>query len=824
MAAALIVQLLPAPVLANSVLEVGGTRRSSAPPIARTVFPPSGERTYDPRASFRDPHAHSETPEQSTPPSLDARTTAGTVGADVFDVTTHALATRVRAASAAITFTWAADTTPGTAIIVEQPNVRTNSTTATFTIGGTEVAQYQFALDFGTVQGPFGIGEPIMLTDLTEGEHMIAVSGIDAFGNIQSTPTTYTWTVDVTPDVPMLSGVPTSPTSSTTATIMVAGTDLVAYRSAFDSDVFGMETPINTPIALTDLTDGTHILRVIAKDSAGNWQAESDAAAAAWTVDTVAPALAEITPVATPTNDLTPALTIQVEMDSSWELLRGESVLMRGIGTNAPDTVTLPELSDGTYALVLAAVDAAGNRTAIALTAFVIDTTSPDNVSLTGMPPDPTNQTYATLYVQAGPDAIAYRMALDADAFGPSTAITDPIILTNLADGRHSVRGIVQDRAGNWMPESLAITAAWTVDTIAPAATLSGGRTGTTPATTATLIIGGTDVVAYRAALDNADFGPEFPVAEPLVLTSLTDGIHTVIVIGRDAAGNWQTTDTAPTATWLVDQSIAAPPIATPAGGDFDAPQEVILRAPGAVIHYFFGTDTAPTCTNGSTLMESGTIRIDTTATITAVACYDNDVPSTIATFVYRIVRRGGGGGGGGGNAGPSYVFSTPTPPPAPASSAPAPTPVISIPVAPRVVIPSPSPQVLGVRTFANGILLRVAGRDIYLVDGRTLLHIPNLPILRLFAGRERLEVTNADVEGYTRSTWTPPIVTAAPAPRTITNGNLIRVDRRAVYFVEQQTLHRVLTPAMLRRFPRREFLEVGPEVFQLFPIGAPMG
>jgi len=74
--------------------------------------------------------------------------------------------------------------------------------------------------------------------------------------------------------------------------------------------------------------------------------------------------------------------------------------------------------------------------------------------------------------------------------------------------------------------------------------------------------VGGTDVVAYRYKLDEGGYSAELPVATPIVLTGLGDGPHTVSVLGRDSAGNWQVVPT--TASWTVDL-----PVSTPGGGGY---------------------------------------------------------------------------------------------------------------------------------------------------------------------------------------------------------------------------------------------------------------
>lgn len=97
--------------------------------------------------------------------------------------------------------------------------------------------------------------------------------------------------------------------------------------------------------------------------------------------------------------------------------------------------------------------------------------------------------------------------------------------------------------------------------TVLPVATIggvpSGGRTSLA---SATLTIGGAGVVSYQYRLDSGAFSAETAVATPIVLSGLPDGVHTVTVLGRDAAGNQQPLASPTTATWTVK---ATPPVLT---------------------------------------------------------------------------------------------------------------------------------------------------------------------------------------------------------------------------------------------------------------------
>ena len=103
-----------------------------------------------------------------------------------------------------------------------------------------------------------------------------------------------------------------------------------------------------------------------------------------------------------------------------------------------------------------------------------------------------------------------------------------------------------------------------------------GGPIGTTDQTSASFTIGGPGILSYKWRLNGGAWSPEevigtggpFPRTvgspcvrqEALVLTGLTPGVHTLEVLGRDMAGNWQDNDAART---VIGAAQAAPTVRT---------------------------------------------------------------------------------------------------------------------------------------------------------------------------------------------------------------------------------------------------------------------
>jgi hypothetical protein len=209
-----------------------------------------------------------------------------------------------------IDLTYINDTTGPTGTISNGNGTPTNDTTPTFNLTiadagiGITGAQMQFSCDnstwstwesYATPKTDFNIRTGAGCTDV-DGSKTIYVEYKDSLGNIGSSYNTGAFTLDTVSSNAALSGTPASITNSASASITVAGTDITTYKYKIDSGAYGAETPIATLISLSSLSDASHTLSVIGKDSAGNWQAEGSTTTYTWTVDTTVPAVTFIIP------------------------------------------------------------------------------------------------------------------------------------------------------------------------------------------------------------------------------------------------------------------------------------------------------------------------------------------------------------------------------------------------------------------------------------------------------------------------------------------------------------------------------------------------
>ncbi|MGZ4371073.1 MAG: choice-of-anchor D domain-containing protein, partial [Gaiellaceae bacterium] len=157
----------------------------------------------------------------------------------------------------------------------------------------------------------------------------------------------------------------------------------------------------------------------------------------------------------------------------------------------------------------------------------------------------------ATFSFSSTDGTATFECKLDGGAFA---ACTSPDTINALADGSHTFSVRARDPAGNI--DAAPPTRTWTVDTTAPATTLSGGpaQGSTVSAKSATFSFSSTDGTAtFECSFDGGSFAA---CTSPDTINALADGSHTFSVRARDPAGNIDATP--PTRTWTVDTTAPA--------------------------------------------------------------------------------------------------------------------------------------------------------------------------------------------------------------------------------------------------------------------------
>ncbi|MBZ0234606.1 MAG: Ig-like domain repeat protein [Deltaproteobacteria bacterium] len=430
------------------------------------------------------------------------------------------------------THAWTVDTTAPDTVIDSGPTGFVASAAAQLTFSSPNAgagAVFECALDGGAFAT---CASPRNLSGLSQGMHTFQVRVRDAVGNLDPTPAQRQWTVDTIAPTATVTAGPSGPTSDSTPTFSftTAGAPTVT-ECRVGTGAFAPCSATFTPAALAD---GAHTFEVRVRDAAGN----TGNATRAFTVDTVAPTVTITGGPSGPTGDSTPTFTFTTGGSPA-----SITCAVGGQSGACTTSFTPSALPDGSYTFTVTATDAAGN-TGMASRAFAVDTGAP-TVTITGGPTGPTSDATPTFTFTTSGSPATTTCAVG----GQSGACTTSFTPTALGDGSYTFTVTVADAAGN-MGQA---TRTFTVDTVAPTATITSGPNGPTNDTTPTFGFTTAGSPATITCSVGAQSGACTTTYTP---TALGNGSFTFTVTVTDAAGNTGTAtrafsvDTvAPTAT-----------------------------------------------------------------------------------------------------------------------------------------------------------------------------------------------------------------------------------------------------------------------------------
>ncbi|HEY1013330.1 MAG TPA: Ig-like domain-containing protein, partial [Herpetosiphonaceae bacterium] len=370
-------------------------------------------------------------------------------------------------------YTWTVDTAPPDTTITANPTALSNSSTATFqftgnALGGAAIAGFECSLDGGAF---IACASPRVYTGLADGSHTFAVRAIDAAGNVDATPATFTWTVDTTPPPAPVTNTPAngSVTNNPLPPVTGSAEPSATVNIFIDGSVVGNTTADASGswsyAPTIPLGNGPHTTRARAADAAGNVSVDSNTNT--FTVDTVEP---DTTFTVTP-----PAATNSTSANFSFIGAGTGSVVARfecSLDGVAYATCASPQnlsgLAEGAHTFRVRAVDAAGNTdTSPASYAWTVDLTAADT-TITGNPPALSASANAT-FSFTGNDPTSggvasgvagFECSLDGGAF---TTCASGLTLTGLSDGAHTFAVRAIDAAGNVDASPASFT--WLIDT-----------------------------------------------------------------------------------------------------------------------------------------------------------------------------------------------------------------------------------------------------------------------------------------------------------------------------------------------------------------------
>lgn len=356
--------------------------------------------------------------------------------------------------SEAATDSFTVDLTPPEVIIfsvLPQANP-TNSSNLEINFASSEAADLFCSID-GVAQ--VSCESPLNLADLAEGAHHLQIGAVDLAGNMSSILATYDWTVDQTK--PVVSLVSVSPVSSLTneTTMSLA---FAINETASSSCRLDQEIPSDCSIGsvfYNNLSNGEHIIHVIATDLAGNIGAEFTYT---WTVDNAAPEV-QITSVSPP-EALTNITTASFSFDST-KTVTFECLLDNGSFVSCSSPFSYSNLTEGTHRFSVRSKDLAGNISQPASYSWIIDVTEPlTSLTSSSVPADAaTSMTSATFTFSSNEDNSSFICQLDGLGY---QACTSPMNYSGLADGTHRFEVVAIDPAGN--PDNSPESVVWTID------------------------------------------------------------------------------------------------------------------------------------------------------------------------------------------------------------------------------------------------------------------------------------------------------------------------------------------------------------------------
>lgn len=197
-------------------------------------------------------------------------------------------------------YAWTIDTTvPDTTLLTTPPNPDNNVTPA-FTFSSPDLtATFECQLDGGGYS-PCNSGDTF--GSLVDGPHAFDVRAVDALGNTDPTPASYTWTLDLGAPETNIDSAPANPTNLLAAIFTFSSPDVTAtFECQLDGGGF---TACSTSLNYAVLSAGPHTFEVRAVDSANNF--DSTPAAFTWIIDLGFPTVTASTPANNATVTLGP--------------------------------------------------------------------------------------------------------------------------------------------------------------------------------------------------------------------------------------------------------------------------------------------------------------------------------------------------------------------------------------------------------------------------------------------------------------------------------------------------------------------------------------
>ena len=486
-------------------------------------------------------------------------------------------------------FSWIIDLTEPNTTITDGPDDPTNSTSASFDFTATDpdsggvssgVAGSECRLDSSSPADWVACSSGVTYTSLGEGSHTFEVRSTDQAGNLETTPDSFTWFVDLTAPETTIDDSPAAESNDTTPSFEFSGTDNHSADAdlTFECSVDGAAFASCTSPADYTLAEGAHTFAVRATDEAGNTDATP--AQFSWIIDLTEPNTTITDGPDDPTNSTSASFDFTATDPDSGGVSSGVAGSECRLDSSSPadwvacsSGVTYTSLGEGSHTFEVRSTDQAGNleTTPDSFTWFV-DLTAPET-TIDDSPAAESNDTTPSFEFSGtdnhSADAdLTFECSVDGAAFASCTSPAD----YTLAEGAHTFAVRATDEAGN--TDATPAQFSWIIDLTEPNTTITDGPDDPTNSTSASFDFTATDpdsggvssgVAGSECRLDSSSPADWVACSSGVTYTSLGEGSHTFEVRSTDQAGNLETTPDS--FTWLIDVTDPAVAITFPAHG-----------------------------------------------------------------------------------------------------------------------------------------------------------------------------------------------------------------------------------------------------------------
>lgn len=253
--------------------------------------------------------------------------------------------------------TWKVDQTAPNTQITQAPPATTNQTSADFSFTSTESGStFECKLDaasYESCSSPKNYPGP-----LSAGSHTALMRATDAAGNVDGSPASHTWTVDLTGPGVSITSAPAEVGNNASPSFAFSSPDTGAtFSCSMDDAPF---TTCTSPKGYSSLSQGGHVFRVTAEDVAGNTSTVTHP----FTVDTTAPDTFASGPTGTVASGDADLQVSSNEQNVTFLCKLDGPGGATGVYSSCSSPKSYTGLANGTYTFSAKATDAAGNEDA----------------------------------------------------------------------------------------------------------------------------------------------------------------------------------------------------------------------------------------------------------------------------------------------------------------------------------------------------------------------------------------------------------------------------------------------------------------------------